>query len=237
MLPYLVETFPVSSMVKSLEWVYYVNEKKTAFLLHHDHEGVKIMAKIYGYARCSTNESKQDIDRQTRDLKANGAEIIFQEFEHGDSVSKEQLDLLLSVVQEGDTIVTLEVSRLSRSTKQLCDIIEVVKEKKIRLCIIGSITVDCRSGELDPMTAAFLQMAGVFAELELKMIRQRVKSGMANAAAKGTKLGRPTTTAEDIPEVFKKHLPLYRSGQIGKSEFARLTNLSRPTIDKYLRLI
>ena len=43
-------------------------------------------------------------------------------------------------------------------------------------------TMDCRSGHADPMTKAFLQMAGVFSQLELAMIRARVRSGMANAS-------------------------------------------------------
>ena len=41
-----------------------------------------------GYARCSTNESKQDIDRQVRELKQAGAETVYLEYEHGDAVSK-----------------------------------------------------------------------------------------------------------------------------------------------------
>lgn len=74
---------------------------------------------IHGYARCSTNESKQDIDRQVRELKQAGAENIFLEYEHGDAVVKCQLSSLLEQAQAGDTIITLEVSRLARSTKQL----------------------------------------------------------------------------------------------------------------------
>ena len=69
---------------------------------------------IYGYARCSTNEDKQDIQRQTRELKQAGAEQIFLEYEHGDSIVKEQLSLLLDAAQAGDTILTLEVSRLEK---------------------------------------------------------------------------------------------------------------------------
>ena len=83
------------------------------------------MSKIYGYARCSTNEDKQDINRQIRELKAAGAEEVYLEYEHGDaSVKAEQLKLF-SIVKEGDTIIVLEVPRLARSTKQLCEIIEI----------------------------------------------------------------------------------------------------------------
>ena len=92
---------------------------------------------IYGYARCSTNESKQDINRQLRELKAEGAEEVYFEYEHGDSAVKQKQLALFDAVSEGDTIITLEVPRLARSTKQLCEIIEIVKEKKLKLIIKG----------------------------------------------------------------------------------------------------
>lgn len=191
---------------------------------------------IYGYSRCSTNESKQDLNRQTRELKAAGAEFVFEEFEHGDSTTKKELNKLFEIVKDGDTIITSEVSRLSRSTKQLCDIIETVKNKRLCLRILGSITIDCRDGKIDPMTEAFLQMAGVFAQLELSMIRDRVKSGMANAKAKGVKLGRKPLTKDDLPDCFYRHLHLYQKKEINKVEFANLLNISRPTLDKYIRI-
>ena len=191
----------------------------------------------HGYARCSTNESKQDIDRQIRELKQSGAESIFLEYEHGDAAVKCQLSSLLEQAEEGDTIITLEVSRLARSTKQLCEIIEIIKAKRLRLVIVGSITVDCSNGQIDPMTNAFIQMSGVFAELELRIIRERVRSGMANAKAKGAKIGRPQATADDIPAVFLRHYPAYRNKQLNVSELARVCDLSRTTVYKYLNLL
>lgn len=192
---------------------------------------------IYGYARCSTNEKKQDIDRQVRELKSHGATNIYLEYEHGDSAIKHELSLLLDNADLGDTIVTTEVSRLARSTKQLCEIIDKIQKKKLCLQIIGSITVDCRNGEIDPMTNAFIQMSGVFAELELRIIRARVKSGMENAKLKGAKIGRPKTTKEDIPMIFYKHYPSFTSGNLNISEFARVCNLSRVSIYKYIDII
>ena len=191
----------------------------------------------HGYARCSTNESKQDIDRQVRELKQAGAERIFLEYEHGDAAVKCQLSSLLEQAEEGDTIITMEVSRLARSTKQLCEIIEVIRAKRLRLVIVGSITVDCSNGEIDPMTNAFIQMSGVFAELELRIIGNRVKSGMANAKAKGARIGRPQATVEDIPAAFLRHYPAYKSKQLNVSELARVCDISRTTAYKYLNLL
>ena len=191
----------------------------------------------YGYARCSTSESKQDINRQVRELKAAGAEEVFLEYEHGDSKVKPQQQAMFELSQAGDTIITLEVPRLARSTQQLCEIIDCVREKHLRLVIVGSITLDCRDGKPDPMSEAFLQMAGVFSQLELAMIRARVRSGMANAKAKGARIGRPQLTADQVPASFLRHYPTYKSGQLKLAELARVCDLSRTTVYKYIDLL
>ena len=195
---------------------------------------------VYGYCRCSTNETKQDINRQKRELMELGAtaDTIYFEYESGTKINRPELNKLLNVVQSGDTIVTTEISRITRSTKQLCDIIEIVKNKRLKLVIKNSVTLDCTAGEnIDPMTKAFLQMAGVFAELERNMICDRVKSGMSNAKAKGIKLGRPQLTFEEIPDSVKKHFDKYRYGELNKKEYAQLCGISRPTLDKYIAIM
>ena len=196
------------------------------------------MSKVYGYARCSLAEEKgQDLRRQCRELEAAGAEEIITEREHGDAKVKPNLDFLLEHIEQGSTLIVCEVSRLSRSVLQFCEIMELVKEKRLRLMVLGSITVDCRNGEIDAMSAAFLQMASIFAELEKNILRARVKSGLANAREKGRRLGRPSTTKEDIPAVFYKHYPAYANGSMNVSELARICGLSRPTVYKYLKMI
>lgn len=112
-----------------------------------------------------------------------------------------------------------------------------MKQRRLRLVIVGSITLDCRTGQADPMSEAFLQMAGVFSQLELAMIRARVKSGMANAKAKGAKIGGPPMVAEDIPSVFLRHYPSYKKGQLNLSELARVCELSRTTVYKYISFL
>lgn len=192
---------------------------------------------IYGYARCSTNEDKQDIDRQIRELKAAGAEQIVFEYEHGDAAEKKAQRAMLDNAQSGDTIIALEVSRLSRSTQQLCSIIDIIREKHLRLMIVGSITIDCRTGEIDPMSTAFIQMAAVFAELELAMIRSRVKSGMQNAKAKGKNIGRPRLDTDGIPALFYRHYPSYKEGRLTITDFANVCKMSRTTIYKYIEMV
>lgn len=197
------------------------------------------MSVIYGYARCSTDETRQDINRQKRELYEMGVKEdkhIYWEYESGMKTDRAELMKLLDTVKAGDTIVATEVSRLTRSTKQLCDILQTVQDARLRL-LIGSFTVDCRSEDIDPMTKGMLMMWGVFSEMERDIISQRVKSGMKNAAAKGKKIGRPKTTTETLPDKFWKYYNLYKEDKITVSEYARLMDCSRTTIYKYMDMV
>lgn len=193
----------------------------------------------YGYCRCSTNEEKQDIERQVRELKKLNIkrENIYLEYESGTKINRAELKKLLKVVDKNDTIVATEVSRITRSTRQLLDIMQLAEERNLRL-ELGNMVFDCTDGgKADPSTKAMIQMMGVFAELERNMISERVKSGMANAKAKGKEIGRPKTTIDDIPTNVKKMYKLYKNKQINKSEFARVCEISRTTLYKYIEIL
>lgn len=195
---------------------------------------------IYGYARCSTSEERQDINRQKRELLKLGVQDetkIYWEYESGTKEDRNELNKLLDIVKAGDTIITTEVSRLTCSTKHLCEIMQLVQDKHLVLNIGGSFIVDCSKGEIDPMTQGMIMMWGVFSEMERNIISQRVKSGLANAKAKGKKLGRPQTNINKIPDKFFKYYQLYKDKKIGISEMSRLCNLSRPTIYNYIAVV
>lgn len=194
---------------------------------------------IYGYARCSTSEDRQDITRQIRELMSMGItdeKYIFWEYESGTKKNRPELGKLIEIVKPGDTIAVTEVSRLTRSTSDLCNILAITKEKKLCLTI-GNFVVDCRKEELDPMTKGMLMMWGVFSEMERDIIAHRVKSGIENARAKGTKLGRPQISLDDIPSSFWKNYTLHKQGLLNITELSKVTSLSRATVYKYIKLI
>lgn len=195
---------------------------------------------VYGYARCSTNENRQDINRQKRELKLLGInedKYIYWEYESGTKADRAELKKLFDIVEPGDTIATTEVSRLTRSTKHLCEILQFVRDNNLILNIGGSFIIDCSKGELDPMTEGMVKMWGVFAEMERNIISQRVKSGMANAKAKGKKIGRPHITSENLPPKFTAYYSLYIEGRISITDYAKMLDCSRTTIYKYIELM
>lgn len=82
---------------------------------------------IHGYARCSTSEDRQDINRQTRELKKQGVERGWLEFEHGDTAFKEQQRLMLDAVNPGDTILYIIDDYKGKLRKiQVCSLISLL---------------------------------------------------------------------------------------------------------------
>ncbi len=162
---------------------------------------------------------------------------IYWEYESGTKDDRAELQKLLDIVKEGDTIVTTEVSRLTRSTKRLCEILQIVQDKHLILNIGGSFLVDCSKGFMDPMTEGMVKMWGVFSEMERNIISQRVRSGMANARAKGKKIGRPEFSVADIPQKFYQYYSLYKRNEMSISDISKLLNCSRTTVYKYIKFI
>lgn len=190
---------------------------------------------IYGYARCSTSETKQDVERQIFELKTMGATEIYHEYESGTALQRPELIKLMNHIAEGDTLVTTDVSRLTRSVKQLCEILETAKQKHLKI-IFGTFVVDC-TGQLDVITEGMLKMMAVFAEIERNLIVERVKSGIKNAKAKGVRLGRPMLQVSDIPATVLEHFEIYKAGYISKKDYAKICDISRPTLNKYIALM
>jgi len=191
----------------------------------------------YGYARCSTDELRQDIERQRRELREAGVEEknIYWEYERAGNYGRPELAKLMQTIREGDTITATEMSRLTRSTKHLCELLDAIMAKKIKL-VVGSFVVDC-SGDLSAMTEGMVMMMGIFSQLERKMIIERVKSGLRNAKAKGRQLGRPRLRCDKLPRKFTEAYQLYVDGRISKTDVARLCGVARSTVYRWFAVI
>ena len=135
--------------------------------------------RVYGYCRCSTNESKQDVEYQIKELVEKGIkkEDIYFEYQSGSREDRPVLSRILKDMVKGDSLYVTDITRLSRSTKQLCSIIDFINTNKMRL-VIGSLDVDCRSDNIEPMVEGMLKMMAVFAELDRKMKVYQINLGL-----------------------------------------------------------
>lgn len=189
------------------------------------------MAKTYGYLRISTDRIQQRFDRQEEQLLAYGLdpELLFFERMSGSRRDRPQLNAVLDLLDQGDVLVILSIDRLSRSTKDLLDIVETIKSK-------GASLKSLQDGWLDtstenPMSDFLLTVMGALAEMERKQTIKRVKEGMQVAKAKGKDIGRPKKSSVKVDHAIS----LYDAGGHTAKEIEEITGISRSTLYRRIK--
>lgn len=149
--------------------------------------GTKLPPKIrgnIGYTRVSTDD--QDTAQQEEALQRAGCERVFAEHASGGRWDRPQLHAMLDYLRPGDTVVVLRLDRLSRNLKDLIHILEKIEKAEATFTSISEkIETDTPAGR------AMLQIAGVFAEFERFIIRDRTLAVVHRAQANGKHCGRP----------------------------------------------
>lgn len=190
----------------------------------------------YNYQRLSTQD-KQSFIRQEKFARDHNIpqENWFQEKASGAKKDRPKLKQLLSLIKEGDELYVIDASRLTRSLSQMLEILEFAKEKKIKL-VMGDFILDCK-GELSILTQGQLMMLGMINEINRLMIVESVREGVLAAREQGRIGGRPRTSRDNIPDVFYRYYPQYKSGQLNKSELSRISGLCYDTVLKYIKIV
>lgn len=176
------------------------------------------------YVRVSTVE--QNEERQIEALKKFNIEKWFTEKVSGKNMDRPKLQEMLDFCREGDTIYIHDFSRLARSTKDLLDIVERLKEKGVHL-VSNKENIDSST----PQGKLMLTMIAAIYEFERENMLERQREGIIIAKREGKFKGRKPLELDD----FDKYYELYISRQITKSEMARKLNISRPTLDKMIK--
>lgn len=180
---------------------------------------------LIGYARVSTVD--QNLSRQIDTLKQAGCERIYSEKVTGTKKDRPELERLLDIIREGDTVIVSELTRLSRSTKDLFSIVELIENK-------GANIKSLKESWLDTTTSygklLFTMFAGI-SQFERDLISERTKEGLAAARARGRKGGRPKVNEKNIERALK----LYESNEYKIAEITEMTGVSKPTLYRYLK--
>ena len=177
------------------------------------------------YIRVSTYE--QNEARQMAAMENNNIEKFFIEKASGSNANRPKLIEMLDYVREGDTVYIHDFSRLARSTKDLLDITSRLESKGVAL--------KSNKENLDTSTPTgklMLTMLGAIAEFELATIHERQKEGIAIAKEQGKYAGRGIAM---VPELdWERYYTDWEQGLISKSQFAKLIDVSRPTLNKLI---
>lgn len=179
-----------------------------------------------GYARVSTQD--QQTLRQIDQLKEFGCERIYEEKVSGTKRDREELNRMMDTLREGDVVVITELSRLSRSVKDLFEIVDKIHK-------VGADIKSLKESDwIDTTTPQGKLLFTIFAgisQFERDLIRQRTMEGLQAARARGRNGGRPPKDKSKIDLA----LSMYDSKVCSISQILETTGISKTTLYRYKR--
>jgi len=185
----------------------------------------------FSYKRVSTE--KQDLRRQEEAFKGIVIDKEFCDKVTGSKADRPQLNKLRLEAKEGDNIYVESISRLGRNVDDLRQIVQEFKDEGVTVHFIKE---GFNTGNGNNMFKFMLTILGAVAEMERELTVERVREGIRKAQLYGTrtgrKIGRP---ARIIPLSFKKYYAMWKDKEITGVEFAKLLEVSRPTLYRYIR--
>jgi len=177
-----------------------------------------------GYARVSTEE--QNLDRQIDTLRQAGCDRIYEEKVSGIKKERPELNKILDQLRTGDVIIIADLTRLSRSVKDLFSLIDQIEEKGANIKSIKESWVDTTTAQGKLIFTIF---AGI-SQFERDLISQRTIEGLNAARARGKKGGRPKVNDKNIKLAIK----MYNSKSYSISEITKATGSSKTTLYRYI---
>lgn len=178
---------------------------------------------IIAYARVSTND--QLLDRQIDMLTQYGYDQLFQEKYTGTKANRPEFDKVRLLLREGDELVVESLSRVSRSTRDLLNILDELEKKGVKLVSLKE-NIDTSS----PTGKLLVTVLSAICQFERDLTVQRTCEGLKASRARGRFGGRPKTDSKQIEQAVK----LYRSKSCSVKEITQLTGVSSATLYRYL---
>ena len=194
--------------------------------------------------RCSTNESKQDVSRQTIELteKYESQYDIVKKFSYYRSGTKN--DIVNSEIIEFATtnniqhIITMEISRISRKISSFALFLEECNTHGINIIIDNFKLHTLLNGEPNIIVQATLNIASSFMSMELSLISDRLSSGRAKFVKDGGVLGRKIGSVKSNGDLLNEHKDIIKHLRQGHSirNTATLTGRSSGTVQKVKKI-
>lgn len=179
---------------------------------------------LIGYARASTDDQNLNLQRDA--LRLADCEKIFEDQLSGAKAERPGLQAILQFARPGDTLVIWRLDRLSRSLKDLIEMVKLLESKMIGLkSLQESIDTASSSGML------IFHLFGALAEFERNLTRERTQAGLLAARARGRKGGRPKALNKDKQALAVR---LYDEKKHTVEQICELMGISRPTLYKYI---
>lgn len=178
---------------------------------------------IIAYARVSTEQ--QSLNRQIDLLTGFGYDKMFTEKFTGTKANRPEFDKVMLLLRKGDILVVESLSRLSRSTKDLLNILDELEKREVKLVSLKE-NIDTAT----PTGKLLVTVLSAICQFERDLTVQRTREGLKASRARGKVGGRPKTDSKLIEKAVK----LYETKSYSVKEITELTGVSSATLYRYL---
>jgi len=189
------------------------------------------MKKI-GYVRVSSVD--QNPTRQIHQLNEIGVDILYQEKVSGVGRNRPKLRYVLQHLQKGDTIWVTDLTRITRSTAELFELVAYIQKKGANLQSLKDTWLDLTSK--NPYSQFLLTVMGGVNQLERDLIRMRQREGIELAKQEGRYTGSVKRFHENHPHVHQA-LKLYRQGHLSIEQICEQTQVSKSTLYRQIHAL
>lgn len=179
----------------------------------------------YGYARVSTGDQTTDLQQDA--LEKAGCNRIFIDVASGAKAHRPELDHMLDLLREGDTVVVWKLDRLGRSMQNLVELINDFDTRGVQFRSLTEL-IDTST----PGGTLTFNIFGSLAQFERDLIRERTRAGLEAARARGRTGGRPASLDEKQAKEVQR---LYESRSVTVDQIASMMRVSRTTIYRCLQ--
>lgn len=190
------------------------------------------MGSIAVYLRVSTDKQTKGLEAQERVLKAYLSENDIKAYRlykdegiSGAKSSRPQLDKMMKSIRSGEhsSVLVYSFSRFARSTRHLLTALEEFQSLDVSFVSLTE-KVDTSS----PMGRALFTIISAISQLERELVGERVRNGLANAKAKGKRLGRPQTRNNElIKELLSRGMSYRQIARIAKCSHWSIAEVSK----------
>lgn len=194
--------------------------------------------QVVGYCRVSTEE--QELKNQRLEILeyASKHELkittwIEKKVSSRKSTRERLIDTLLNQLNQGDTLIVTELSRLGRSVGQIAIIVSTLVESGVQLCCLKEKIH--LNGKPDIQSKVMLTMISLFAEIERDLISERTKAGLARARSEGKQIGRPRGLGKSVLDGKENGIEEFLSKGVSVSSIAKIFNVSWPCANHFIK--
>ncbi len=188
---------------------------------------------LFGYVRVSTKIQNPNLQIDALLKEGVTERNIFRDVSSGAKSERHDLDLMISKLREGDTLIVWKLDRIARSISHLLKLVDQFEKIGVKFRSINDPFVDTTSAHGKFVVTLF----GAVAQLERDIIIERTSAGLKSARRRGVQLGRKKGLGKEAKQKAILAAAYYKENNLPIIDIMKLVGIkSKPTLYKYLAI-